>query len=78
MSQQLGHSADVQMRLMLNGYTLPITHMGPDFLRLQSTIEHAPASGEIILVVDGHESRWTVYLPEGVRPNGDRIPVNRN
>jgi hypothetical protein len=56
MSEQLGHSADVQMHLVLNGYTLPITHMGPDFLRLQSSIEHPPAAGEVILTIDGHLS----------------------
>ncbi|HTG42949.1 MAG TPA: hypothetical protein VK633_00335 [Verrucomicrobiae bacterium] len=67
-----GHSAEVRMRLMLNGWSLPVAQLGPDFLILHEAIEHPPAKAEMSLIVDGHEERWVIRLPKGL-PAGDRI-----
>jgi len=32
---------------------------------------------EVLLSVDGHEERWTVGLPEGIRPAAERVSVSR-
>jgi hypothetical protein len=29
------------------------------------------------LMIDGHEERWPVLLPEGVHPEPGRVPVSR-
>jgi hypothetical protein len=76
MQEQLGHSAEVQMHLLLHGEAFAITHMGPDYVRLRESAEYPPATGQIVLVIDGHESRWQVHLPQGLFGEG-RIPVER-
>jgi len=38
------HSAQVEMRLIVNGESISITHMGPDFLFIQSAGDHPPAT----------------------------------
>jgi hypothetical protein len=75
--QEVGHSAEVQMHLVLNGPTLPISHLGPNYLRLKEPAELAPCDAQIVLVIDGHESRWPVHLPEGLQRDHGRIPVER-
>jgi hypothetical protein len=51
-SGQSGHSAQVKMRLLLNGSTIPVAQMGPDFLILQSATEHPPSDATLELCVD--------------------------
>ncbi len=71
------HSADVQMHLLLNGSELSISHMGPDYIRLSKPAEHAACRAEIVLIIDGVEERWPVFLPEGLRREHGRVPVSR-
>jgi hypothetical protein len=61
-----GHSAQVRMELFLDGQVLPIAQFGPDFLILEKPADHSPTNGEILMSIDGHERRWTVYLPDGL------------
>ena len=77
MQEEAGHSAEVQMRLTVNGSTFPISHMGPDFVRLRESVEQPPCNGNISLVIDGHESVWSVHLPQGVQSGASRIAVER-
>ena len=53
------YSAQVEMRLIVNGASLSITHMGPDFLIIESPGEHPPGEATIVLRVDQNERRWT-------------------
>jgi hypothetical protein len=71
---QSHHSAEVDMRLFLNGDSFIIAQMGPDFLILQHPAEHPPARAEVMLSIDGHEKRWPVWLPEGLKPEKIRTP----
>jgi hypothetical protein len=64
-----GHSADVRMSLSVNGHVLPIAQLGPDFLILRNSVEHAPADAEVFLSIDGDESRWMVHLVNGIHPD---------
>jgi hypothetical protein len=61
-----GHSADVQMRLSVDGHTLSIGHLGPDYVILDASIDHPPSDAEVFLSVDGKESRWKVRLIDGL------------
>ena len=63
------------MRLVLNGHVLPIAQLGPDFLILDHGVEHPPAIAQIFLKVDDHEQRWTVRLPNGVKPGRTRVLI---
>jgi len=75
--QENGHSADVSMSVVVNGRSIPIAQMGPDFLIIRERVEFPPSEGEITLRVDGHEEHWAVKLPEGIRPSETRTPVER-
>jgi hypothetical protein len=72
-----GHSAEVKMFLHLDGAMLPISHMGPDFIRLRNPQAHEPCDGEVSLIIDGVEERWGVRLPNGIRPGEQRIFLAR-
>ena len=64
------------MRLIVNGDSVSITHMGPDFLIVKSPIEYPPGEATIVLQVDRSERRWTVRLPEGIPPGHNRVQIS--
>ncbi len=72
-----GYSADVRMELHINGLVLPITHLGPDFFVLTISIDHPPAEGEILMSIDGHESRWAVRLADGISAGQRKTRISR-
>ena len=63
------------MRLLLNGHSLPIAQLGPDFLILDAPIDHAPSIASIVLQVDDNERRWDVRLPDGIIANRKRVAL---
>ena len=70
-----GHSADVSMRLLVNGASLPIAPLGPDFLLLDTGIEHPPGDASIVMRVDDSERRWEVRLPDGIRVGMQKVSI---
>ena len=50
------HSAQVKMRLLVSGAGIRITHMGPDFLLIESPADHPPCEASIFLKVDDSET----------------------
>lgn len=69
------HSAQVEMRLVINGGSIGITHMGPDFLLVESPSDYPPCEASILMRVDDSESRWTVRLPEGISKSSNRVAL---
>jgi hypothetical protein len=69
------HSAQVEMRLIINGSSLSITHMGADFLLLESPTDHPPCQATILLRVDDSERQWKVRLPEGISKTSTRVAL---
>ena len=49
------HSADVKMSLLIDGTSLPVAQLGPDFLLLKTPLDHPPHDATIVLRVDGNE-----------------------
>jgi hypothetical protein len=74
-SSQGGHSADVRMRLLLDGASLPLAQLGPDFLLLESSADHAPGEATIVVSIDGNERSWGVRLPEGISARSKRVAI---
>jgi hypothetical protein len=72
-----GHSADVRMELSVNGFVLPIAHLGPNFLVLETPIDHPPVDAEIGLWIDGREDRWRVRLADGIRASQRKTAITR-
>lgn len=75
-SSQGGHSAQVKMKLLVNGSSIPVAQMGPDFLLVTETIDHPPADASIVMQVDEIESRWQVRLPKGISLGSKRIVIS--
>ncbi len=63
------------MRLMVNGSSLAITQMGPDFLLLDSPSNHPPGKASVIMQVDQSESRWNVQLPKGISADSKKVLI---
>jgi hypothetical protein len=74
-SSQGGHSAQVKMRLLVNGNSIAVAQMGPDFLFVDAPINHPPGSASLILQVDQSERRWNVDLPEGMSSTSKRVAI---
>ena len=64
------------MELLLDGHTLAVAQLGPDFLLLVAPASYPPSTAEVLLSVDGHEERWTVRLPEGIHPSDRHVSVS--
>jgi hypothetical protein len=69
------HSARVTMCLIIDGESIPIAQMGPDFLLVDSAIDHPPGEATIVLQVDDSERRWQVRLPDGTSRDSKRIAL---
>ena len=63
------------MRLILNGASLRITHMGPDYLLVDSAADHPPGTATIVLKVDESERQWKVGLPQGISKDSKRVTL---
>jgi len=63
------------MLLFINGASIEITHMGGDFLLVESPIDFAPCEASIFLKVDESESQWRVRLPNGVSKDSNRVAL---
>jgi hypothetical protein len=75
MSSQGGHSAQVIMRLQVNGFMLRVRQMARDFLLVESPVDHPPADARLILQVDQAERIWSVHLPEGISAASPRVAI---
>jgi hypothetical protein len=69
------HSAQVEMRLIVNGTSIAITHMARDFVLIESPTEYPPGEASILLKVDESESRWNVRLPFGISAASKRVAI---
>jgi hypothetical protein len=72
---QGAHSARVRMELIVNGSSVSVTHMGPDFLLIEPGQDHPPGEATLVLQVDQSERRWQVQLPEGIAKESKRVPL---
>lgn len=63
------------MRLLVNGFSIPVSQMGGDFLLIDSPVNHPPADASLILQVDESERRWNVRLPEGMSAVSKRVAI---
>ena len=71
----LGRSADVQMRLFVNGSILSIGQLGIGFMILDDPNDYPPCDAKISLSLDGDERSWTVCLPDGVSAEKPRTRI---
>ncbi len=75
MSTHGGHSAQVKMRLLVGGQSIPVAQMGPDFVLLQNPVNHPPADASVVLQVDKSERSWNIHLPHGITAGTKRVAI---
>jgi len=75
-SSQGGHSAQVKMRLLVNGSSIPVVQMGPDFVLVNEGIDHPPADARLVLQVDESERGWNIRLPNGISSGSKRVVIS--
>ena len=63
------------MRLLVNGSSIAVAQMGPDFLLVDAPINHPPGNASLVLQVDQSERRWDVHLPEGISAASKRVAI---
>lgn len=70
-----GHSARVDLRLLVGGQPLRVTQMGPDFILLAAPTNHPPTDASLLMQVDGRERCWNVHLPHGISASTKRVAI---
>ena len=74
--RSVGHSARVQLTLVVNGRSLRLAKAGPDLVVLAEPATLATGPAELVLHVDGAPVRWEVeVLPH--EPGSTRVPIRR-
>jgi len=63
------------MQLLVNGGSVRVVQMGPDFLLVDEPFDHPPVDASVVLQVDGSERRWNVLLPEGLSALSKRVAI---
>ena len=54
------------MQLSVDGISIPVAQMGPDFVLLREPISLPPCDATLVIRVDQAEKQWLVRLPNGV------------
>ena len=70
-----GHSAQVKIQLLIDGGSVAVAQLGPDFLLLDKPFEHPPGNACLVLQVDQSERRWDIRLPNGISANANRVNI---
>lgn len=63
------------MRLLVNGFSIPVAQMARDFVLVDSPVSHPPAIACLILRVDQTERRWNVRLPDGISSDTRKVAI---
>ena len=63
------------MRLLVNGGSIPVKQLGPDFLLVDTPFDHPPGDASMVLQVDQSERRWNVSLPDGISADSKRVAI---
>ena len=65
----------MNIRLILNGAEIPVAQMGPDYIFIDSPEDHQPGEAILVMNVDQSESRWNVWLPNGISAKSERVSI---
>ena len=63
------------MRLLVSGLSIPVAQMGPDFVLLESPVDHPPGRASVELQVDQSKRSWNVHLPHGISAGTKRVAI---
>ena len=72
-----GHSAQVKIQLLIDGGSVPVSQLGPDFLLLDEPFDHPSGNAGLVLQVDQKERRWAICLPNGISASSNRVHIRK-
>jgi len=70
------HSAHVTLEFRNDELRVRLSQLAIGFAIAAEDIELEPCSGEIVMTIDGRESRMPVFLPNGIRGAGSEITLD--
>jgi hypothetical protein len=73
--QPTGHSADVRLELLVGEQTIQLAQLLRDTIIVAAPTALPPCAAEVRLTIDGHETRWPVYLPDGISADSTRAMI---
>ena len=65
----------VTIHLLVNGSTIRVAQMGPDFLLVDHPVDHGPTEATLVQKIDNSESKWKVRLPDGISSKSERVAL---
>jgi hypothetical protein len=65
-STDFGYSAEIDLRLQLGEQIISLHAVGPERIKLREPMDAPPGPAEVIVIIDGEESRSPVMLPDGL------------
>lgn len=69
-----GYSTHVELYLVVNGRRLELGQVGSEHCTLRHPEDIPPSRAEIVTIVDGEETKTSVFLPDGASATSRRIP----
>lgn len=69
-----GYSTHVELYLVFNDRRLELGQVGSEHFTLRHPENLPPSRAEIVTIVDGEETRTSVFLPAGASAANRRIP----
>jgi hypothetical protein len=67
MTVQNGYSARVSLALVVDGKTIPLSHVGPNVVSVRGTVEAIPPTrARIVINIDESSKALDVFLPNGI------------
>jgi len=69
------YSADVRLRLHVNGTVFRLAQLAPDEVVLKEATALPEGDAVMVAVIDGHEQKWAVRIDEAVRAASRVSPV---
>jgi hypothetical protein len=71
-----GYSATVRLNLVYAGGVVPLEQVAGDWVIPEKSVVLPPGEAQVVVEVDGRESKRNVYLPEGMSGVLDtRVPI---
>ena len=67
------HSSDVDLRLVIGDTVLELARVSPQACTLRKPAAFPAGEAELVIVIDGHEQRYAVYLPDGILPSSHQV-----
>lgn len=76
MTTSVSHSAQVSLELVTESCRIPLAQLARDFAIPRKPVTIAPCRGEILMTVDGLETRMPVFLPDGIEESLMRFRIS--